>query len=265
MAQDDGRDDFKLNGAVTQGAALLGIAPVGTRTLEFNGVAVPVASDRRFLIALDRDAPPTATLTARLGNGRTIVDILAVAPRAWNIERVDTPLVPTKNSEDFLALRKPELEAIAAARAMKTDADGWRQSFAWPQKGRISGMFGSQRIYQGQPGDYHGGVDVALPTGTPVYAPANGVVILAADHPFTLEGNLLMLDHGMGLNSAFLHLSKIEVKLGDHVAKGQEIGLVGATGRATGPHMHWGMKWNAARIDPILLSGPMPAASRSSQ
>ena len=96
-------------------------------------------------------------------------------------------------------------------------------------------------------------------TGAPVVAPADGVVILAADKPFTLEGNLLMIDHGHGLNSAFLHLSRIDVKLGDHVSQGQRIGAIGATGRATGPHLHWGMKWNDARIDPLLLAGPMPS------
>ena len=93
--------------------------------------------------------------------------------------------------------------------------------------------------------------------GTPVRAPADGVVTLAADHPFTLEGNLLMIDHGAGLNSAFLHLSRIDVAEGQQVTRGQIIGAVGATGRATGPHMHWGMKWNDARIDPLLLAGPM--------
>jgi murein DD-endopeptidase MepM/ murein hydrolase activator NlpD len=103
-------------------------------------------------------------------------------------------------------------------------------------------------------------VDVAAATGEPVVAPADGVVILAAsDKPFTLEGHLLMIDHGHGLNSAFLHLSRIDVKVGDHVAQGQRIGAVGATGRATGPHLHWGMKWNDARIDPLLIAGPMPA------
>src|SRR5258705_13539792 len=117
-------------------------------------------------------------------------------------------------------------------------------------------------IKEGKAVAYHSGIDIAKAHGSVILATADGVVILAADYPYTLEGNLLMLDHGMGLNSAFLHLSKIEVKLGDHVKKGQEIGLVGATGRATGPHMHWGMKWNAARIDPILLSGPMPVATK---
>ena len=99
------------------------------------------------------------------------------------------------------------------------------------------------------------------PTGTVALAPADGVVILAADHPFTLEGNLLMIDHGMGLNSAFLHLSRIDVHVGDRIRQGQVIGRVGRTGRATGPHLHWGMKWRDARIDPLLLAGPMPVAN----
>ena len=119
-------------------------------------------------------------------------------------------------------------------------------------------MFGSQRIYNGTPGSYHSGTDIATgASGTPFAAPADGVVILAADSPFTLEGNLLMLDHGMGLNSAFLHCSQILVKEGDRVKQGQVIGRIGATGRATGPHLHWSIKWRDSRLDPILFTGPM--------
>ncbi|MEC3912748.1 M23 family metallopeptidase [Sphingobium sp. CR2-8] len=253
------RADFQLTGTATQGGMLTGIAPAGTVALQLDDQLVPVDADGRFLIAFDRDAGPTARLTARLPDGRTIDRPLTVASRDWRIERIDAPMHPTKSSEAFLTLRKPELAAIAAARATVTDAQGWRQSFIWPRVGRISGQFGSQRIYQGTPGAYHGGVDVAGTTGLPVVAPADGVVILAAtDKPFTLEGHLLMIDHGHGLNSAFLHLSRIDVKLGDHVAQGQRIGAIGATGRATGPHLHWGMKWNEARIDPMLIAGPMP-------
>ncbi len=146
---------------------------------------------------------------------------------------------------------------IAAARAQVTDAQGWRQSFRWPATGRISGLFGAQRIYRGEPGAYHSGTDIARPTGTPVAAPADGVVILAADKPFTLEGNLLMIDHGNGLNSAFLHLSRIDVKVGDHVRQGQILGAIGATGRATGPHLHWSLRWCDARLDPMLVAGAM--------
>jgi murein DD-endopeptidase MepM/ murein hydrolase activator NlpD len=249
---------FRFNGPITQGAAVLGTAPVGAIDLRFDGAPVAVDGDGRFLIAFDRDALPTAMLTARTADGRTLTQSLGVAPRAWRIERVNAPLRPTKNSEAFMALRAPELAQIAAARTIASNAQGWRQRFIWPRAGRISGLFGSQRIYQGTPGAYHGGVDIAGATGAPVIAPADGVVILAADQPFTLEGNLLMIDHGHGLNSAFLHVSRIDVKAGDVVRQGQRIGAIGATGRATGPHLHWGMKWHDARIDPLLLAGPMP-------
>lgn len=164
-----------------------------------------------------------------------------------------------RDNEAFLALRRPELAQIAAARTQETGAQGWRQRFLWPRVGRISGLFGSQRVYQGIPGAYHGGIDIAGTTGDPVLAPADGVVTLAADHLFSLEGNLLIIDHGQGLSSAFLHLSRIDVQLGQAVRQGQRIGAVGATGRATGPHLHWGLRWNEARIDPLLLTGPMPA------
>ncbi|MDF0544760.1 M23 family metallopeptidase [Sphingobium sp. H39-3-25] len=250
---------FALEGAAMQGGMLVGTAPSDTVSLTLNGQSVPVEPDGRFLIAFDRDAPAAATLVARLPDGRAVTQALSVTPRAWRIERINAPMRPTRDTAAFMALRKPELERIAAARLMKTDSEGWRQRFVWPRTGRISGLFGAQRIYQGTPGAYHGGVDIAAATGDVVVAPADGVVILAADHPFTLEGNLLMIDHGAGLNSAFLHLSRIDVREGEHVVKGQRIGAVGATGRATGPHLHWAMKWNDARIDPLLIAGPMPA------
>lgn len=248
---------FALQGKVIQGGTAIGTAPQNTTTLTFDGRAIPITADSRFLIAFDRDAPSTAQLVATSADGRSFSKVFDVAPRDWRIERVNAPLRPTRNSEAFMALRMPELTRIAAARAIHSNSQGWRQAFLWPVTGRISGLFGAQRIYRGEPGAYHGGVDVAAPAGTPVRAPADGVVTLAADHPFTLEGNLLMIDHGAGLNSAFLHLSRIYVAEAQHVTRGQIIGTVGATGRATGPHMHWGMKWNDYRIDPLLLAGPM--------
>jgi len=245
-----------LDGTPGQGAALTGgVAPGATLLLD--GKPVEVAADGRFLIAFDRDAGPSATLIATLPDGRRIVRPLSVAPRAWRIERLPTLPRISQPSAEFRRRRAPELARIDAARDMVTDAQGWRQRFAWPVRGRISGLFGAQRIYAGEPGAYHSGVDVAQPTGTPVAAPADGVVILAAAAPFSLEGNLLMIDHGMGLNSAFLHLSRIDAKPGDRVRQGQVVGAIGATGRATGPHLHWSMKWHDARIDPLLLAGPM--------
>ena len=260
ITQEPVHGDFAFEGAFRQGGIVIGTAPQGATGVMLDGRAVPVDPDRRFLIAFDRDARPTARITATFADGGKVERVLNVVSGTWRIERVDAPLRPVRDSEAFMAMRKPELEAIAAARAVGTDAHGWRQRFYWPITGRVSGLFGAQRIYRGEPGAYHGGVDVAAATGAPVRAPADGVVVLAADKPFSLEGNLLLIDHGAGLNSAFLHLSRIDVKKGDHVTRGQVIGAVGATGRATGPHMHWGLMWNGARLDPVLLTGPMPSA-----
>lgn len=246
--------DFGLPDATRQGDLLRGTAPVGTVRLMLDGEAVAVAPDRRFVIAFDRDAPAQATLSATLADGTTRVLILAVAPRAWSIQRLETLARIPVPSADFTARRPAELARIAAARATVTDAQGWRGPFVWPATGRISGVFGSQRIYRGEPGAYHSGVDVARPTGTPVVAPADGVVVLAAAEPFTLEGRLLILDHGHGLSSAFLHLSRIDVAPGQHVRRGETIGAIGATGRATGPHLHWGVTWRGRRIDPAVLA-----------
>lgn len=248
---------IKLSGAPIQGALLRGTAPRGVTALDLDGVKVPVAPDGAFLLGFNRDAPPLGVLTVTFADGQVVTEPLTVEPRAWRREFVAVAARGGVPSEAFMARRKPELEMIAAARARQSDSAGWRQQFIWPATGRVSGIFGSQRIYAGEPGSFHSGVDVAGAVGTPVVAPADGVVILAAPTPFSLEGNLLMIDHGMGLNSAFLHLSAIDVKLGDTVRQGQPIGRIGATGRATGPHLHWSMKWNDARIDPQLLVAPM--------
>ncbi|UZK65742.1 M23 family metallopeptidase [Sphingomonas sp. M1-B02] len=259
-AQTASANRFAIDGALMQGGAVLGTAPQGATLLTLDGVPVRIAPDRRFLIAFDRDAGPSATLVARLSDGREIRQQLTIAPRAWAISRLDRlPKYPVPQPE-FQRRRPAELAQISAARAMQGESAGWRQDFLWPVTGRISTMFGSQRIYAGEPGAFHSGVDIARPTGTTVLAPADGVVVLATAAPFTLEGNLILIDHGMGLNSAFVHLSRIDVKLGAHVRRGQPIGAVGNSGRATGPHLHWSMKWRDARIDPLLVAGPMPVA-----
>ncbi|MCW3837142.1 M23 family metallopeptidase [Sphingomonas canadensis] len=252
---------FALAGKLIQGGLASGTVPRGTRMLTLEGKAIPFASDGRFIIAFDRDAPASARLEAALADGTTVSETLAIAPRAWDISRLDTlPKYPVPQPE-FERTRPGELAQITAARSKETDAAGWRQDFLWPVTGRISTLFGSQRVYKnGEAGSYHSGIDIARPTGTVVLAPADGVVVLAAAKPFTLEGNLLMIDHGMGLNTAFMHLSRIDVTVGQRVRRGQPVGAVGMTGRATGPHLHWSLKWRDARIDPLLVAGPMPMA-----
>lgn len=252
-----GPPGFVLAGALSQGGMVVGTAPAGTGALTLDGAAVPVAPDGRFLIAFGRDHGPAATLVAARTGLPPVARTLAIAPRAWKIERLPIPKHRQPDAA-FLALRRPELAQIGAARAAAATvrSDGWEQRFVWPAKGRVTGAFGAQRVYDGEAGSYHSGEDVAVPTGTPVVAPADGVVLLAAaGTPFTLEGHLLMIGHGMGLDSAFLHLSRIDVAVGQRVRQGQVLGLSGATGRATGPHLHWALTWRGERIDPKLVAG----------
>lgn len=242
-----------VEGAFEQGGWLRGTVPPSTVRLTLGSVRVPIDPEGRFFAGLDRDAPGTLRLTATGPRGQTIARDMQVAAREWQIERVNAPLRGNVPSERFMAIRRPELAAIAAARTVRSDSAGWTQKFIWPVKGRISGRFGSQRIYQGVPGAYHSGLDIAPGDGAPYVAPADGVVVLAAQKPFSLEGNLVIIDHGMGLNSAFLHSSRLAVAKGDRVRQGQLVGYVGATGRASGPHLHWSLKWQDARLDPLLF------------
>ncbi|MES2302247.1 MAG: M23 family metallopeptidase [Pseudomonadota bacterium] len=241
-------------GQLTQGGWLRGLVQPSTRALALDGKPVQLAADGAFFVAFDRDSPPTAQLLAILNDGATFALPLDIKPRAWAIEHINVARKPGGIAdEEYQRLRKAELARIGAARAIDSGATGWRQDFVRPAPGRFSGRFGSQRIYRGEPAAYHSGLDIAGGEGTPYVAPADGVVILAADVPFSLEGHLLMLDHGMGLNSAFLHSSALVVKEGDAVRKGQPIGRIGHTGRATGAHLHWSIKWRESRLDPILL------------
>ena len=250
---------FTFDGQLTQGGWIRGQAPTGTVSATLGGQTLALDDEGKFFAAFDRDADSTASLTARLQNGRVIETPVSVSPRSWSLERVNVARRPGGASEAFLKRRRPELVQINAARKAEAETRGWNQQFIWPVTGRISGRFGSQRIYRGVPGSYHSGIDIATGgSGTPIVAPADGVVTLATPRPFSLEGYLLIIDHGQGLNSAFLHLSKIAVAEGEEVKQGQYIANIGSSGRATGPHLHWGLKWRNARLDPLLFAGPMP-------
>ncbi|MEM8696901.1 MAG: M23 family metallopeptidase [Pseudomonadota bacterium] len=259
----DARRDFVFEGMFRQGGLVRGQAPEGARRITLNGADVPIASDGNFLIAFGRDHQDSAILTAHFDDREPQVEQLSVAATDWRIEHVNVSRRGGRSSAAFQRRRAPEIAQIVAAREIRSDTEGWRQDFLWPATGRISGVFGSQRVYRGEPGSYHSGVDIARPTGTPIVAPADGVVVLATETPFSLEGYLLIIDHGMGLNSAFLHLSRIDVAEGDFVERGQRIAAIGSSGRATGPHLHWGMKWGSERIDPRFLAGPMPVSGSS--
>ena len=248
---------FSFEGELTQGGWIRGTVPGGTESAKLGETELVFDEEGNFFAAFDRDAGPSETLIATLADGRVIESPVAIAPRDWDIERVNVARRPSSSSEAFLARRRPELEAIWNARQEETPADGWRQDMVWPVTGRISGRFGSQRIYRGEPGSYHSGLDIAGGAGTTYVAPADGIVVLA-EPDFSLEGQLLIIDHGQGLNSAFLHSSELFVRDGQAVKQGQPLGRIGSSGRATGPHLHWSLVWRNLRLDPLLFLPPMP-------
>ena len=252
-----GADAVVLRFAPSQGGLVFARAPSGTRVW-LDGRALQVGADGRFVFGFGREHAAQARLEVALPGGGREERRLDVVQRRYDIQRIDgLPPRMVEPSEADLARIKADNAAIAAARARQTPDSLWDTDWAWPVIGRISGVYGSQRILNGQPRRPHYGVDVAMPTGTPVLAPAPGLVSLAASDMY-FTGGTLMLDHGHGVASIYAHLSALDVPVGARVAKGQRIGAVGATGRVTGAHLHWGMTWQAVQIDPALLVPPMP-------
>jgi len=226
--------------------------------LAADGKATPirVAADGGFAFGVGRDeaGPLHLRITFATGGGRDIE--IVVKPRQWQLENVQGVPEDTVNPPPAIAERIAREQALVnAARTRDDDRDDYQAAFTWPVQGRISGVFGSQRIYNGTPKSPHSGLDVAAAQGTPVHAPAGGIVTLAEPDLY-LTGGTVLLDHGHGVSSNFLHLSRIDVKVGQRVEQGDVLGLVGMTGRATGPHMHWGMSWFTVRVDPRLLLPP---------
>ncbi|QXQ05113.1 M23 family metallopeptidase [Sphingosinicellaceae bacterium] len=257
--------EISLAGHAEQGGLLFGIAPPGTSVLRLGDVPVRLAGDGRFVVGFGRDAPASAILTATLADGRAVTRTVDVEKRTYQVESIPSLHRPTTGpSPEYEAMRAPELAMITGARTGETSETGWTQAFEWPAQGRISGVYGSQRILGGVPSSPHYGVDIAAPAGTPIVAPADGIV-RQAGQLFSLEGNLVMIDHGHGLGSAFLHLSRVDVVIGEQVKRGQTIGAIGTTGRSTGPHLHWGMTWHDVKIDPQLLVGAMPGAPEATK
>jgi murein DD-endopeptidase MepM/ murein hydrolase activator NlpD len=248
-----------------QGQLLITALPAGSRDLRLDGQPVHLDGDGRFMLGVDRDFTGTKRLEWVTKDGRSAHRDLVVTGREWVIDRLPARLNPPADPNaprnlEYEVRREAEVAQVKAARAEISPWPFWRAPFQWPATGRISTHFGAQRVYGEIPANYHSGMDIAAPHGTPVKAPIPGVVRLAAG-PFMLEGNLIIIDHGRGLFSAMMHLSKLEVKPGDIVAQGQVIGRIGSTGRSTGPHLHWGMTWHGVKVDPEALLPPMPAAA----
>jgi murein DD-endopeptidase MepM/ murein hydrolase activator NlpD len=209
----------------------------------------------RFVFGVGRDQTTPLQLRWRQSDGSTDTVAIAVERREWRTERVEGVPQATVTPPPAIAERIAREQAtVAAARQRDDDRSDFVPPFSWPTRGRISGVFGSQRVYNGEPRAPHSGLDVAAASGTPLRAPAAGVVSLAESDLY-LTGGTVLIDHGHGVSSVFLHLSRIDVSVGQRIEKGEVFGAVGATGRATGPHMHWGLNWFDVRLDPALLEG----------
>lgn len=254
--------EVALFGEPVQGGLLQGRAAPGS-VVALDGKPVSVAPDGLFVIGFGRDAKSDAVLTVRAPDGRVETRALAVKQREYRVSRVDglPDRTVTPKPEDMKRI-VAERDLLAAARRTVTGDAHFRDGFLWPAQGRISGVYGSQRILNGKPRRPHFGVDIAAPSGTPVLAAGSGVVSLSHEDMF-FTGKTVLIDHGLGVATVYVHLSAIEVKQGQRVRRGQRIGRIGQTGRATGPHLHWGLTWRGLQLDPALLVGPMPGAAAS--
>ncbi|MDG2045892.1 MAG: M23 family metallopeptidase [Halioglobus sp.] len=253
-------DCLELEGSLTQGGLIWGTVPSGSH-VTLDGETLDVLQEGTTVAGFGRDAAATAELV--VDDGAAVCrQTLQIAPREYAVQRVQG--VPQKTvtppPEQLERIRR-ERALVNAAKAQRLQRPDLLQSalagFQWPTVGLISGVYGSQRYYNGAAGNPHYGVDVAVPTGTAVRAPAAGFVTLAEPDLF-YSGGTVILDHGFGVSSALLHMSKITVEVGQEVNTGDVIGEVGATGRATGAHLDWRMNWRNHRIDPQLLAPPMP-------
>lgn len=242
-------------GAVEGGLMIARTAPDNRVTLD--DAAIPVTPDGLFIVGFHRDSDLPVTIGITKTDGTSQLTVLTPQQRSYQIQRIDglqkNMVTPPEN---VIARIKSDQAAVAAARQTPAAAGDFWRGIDWPVTGRISGVFGSQRILNGQPRQPHYGIDIAVPKGTPVRAPASGLVTLVKDLYFS--GWTVIINHGLGLNSTFLHLDSTAISVGDTVQRGSIIGTVGSTGRSTGPHLDWRLDWQGRRIDASLAAGPMP-------
>ena len=253
-----------LDGHLVQGGMAIGrVDP--SATVRFQDKTVRVSPEGLFVIGFSRDAKLESQIDVHHASGTVDTHPVRIDKRTYKIQRIDG-LPPRKVTPSKKDLDRIGREIALVKKARKTDdpRTDFAQAFIWPVTGRISGVYGSQRILNGKPKRPHYGVDIAAPTGTPVKAPADGMVTLVHDDMF-YSGGTLIVDHGHGLSTVYMHLHKVLVKEGQAVRQGDTIAQVGATGRVTGPHLHWGMNWFETRLDPSLLVPPMPKPAQASQ
>ena len=249
--------DIILDGPLIQGGLVRGQAAPG-QTVALDGKAVATTEDGHFVVGFGREHPSHSVL--RISDSKSVFErTLAIEAREYQTQHIKglPKKMVTPDPGDIARIKRDQAE-VKAARSVHSMLRGFLEPFQWPAVGIITGVYGSRRVLNGEPRNPHYGIDIAAPAGTPVLAPAPGQVTLA--HPeMYYTGATLILDHGLGVSSTFLHLQSIDVTVGQTVAAGEQIGEVGSSGRSTGPHLDWRINWFDVRVDPALLAGPMPA------
>ncbi len=247
---------LELEGPRTQGALLRGSVESGSE-VRLNGEPVATTPSGRFVIGFARKADPTQELAVITPSGERETHTIELETRDYDIQRIEgVPQETVTPDEDALKRIRAEARRVQAARRDRSQREDFTGDWIWPVAGPVTGVYGSQRYYNGEPRRPHYGIDIAASTGTPVAAPAGGRVVLVEPDLY-FSGGTLILDHGYGVSSTFLHLSEIHVNKGDEVAQGEILGEVGASGRATGPHLDWRMNWKSERVDPMTVAPPL--------
>jgi murein DD-endopeptidase MepM/ murein hydrolase activator NlpD len=248
----------ELTGPMTQGGLIVGRGQPGLRAT-FEDKLLRVSPSGLFTFGFGRDHAAEAKLHLVYATGKKETRSLSVAPRKFETQNIEgLPEAMVTPPPDAMARIERDIKTVGAARARDTKEEWFADTFAWPVTGIISGLYGSQRILNGVPKQPHFGVDIAVPEGTPIKAPLNAIVSVAETDMYYTVGTVL-LDHGQGISTSYLHMSRLDIKVGDKVEQGQVIGAVGKTGRATGPHLCWRLNWFQERLDAQLAAGPMPS------
>lgn len=250
QANDDGLP-LDIKGSLTQGALLLAKSEPGV-SVTLNGESIDVTDNGYFVFGFARKAALEQRLTVTKGQ-QEVVRTLTLTPREYKIDRVNG--VPQKTvTPDPKQVKRAKKEAgkVWLARQKETQKTDFLTPVIKPAEGRISGVYGSQRVFNGEPRNPHYGEDIAGPKGAPVSAPWAGEVVLAEPDLF-YSGGTIIIEHGYKVTTTYLHLSQLNVAVGDKVKQGERIGAIGATGRATGPHLDWRVNWGNERLDPALL------------
>ena len=251
-------DEPTFIGAFKQGGLVLGELSEG-QSVSYQGKVLQLNSQRQFLLGFGRNQPSTAEIIVHQKSGDKKI-ILNIDARDYAIQKIEgVPQKTVTPADQDLKRIKQDAALVREARRIRRNVDDFTAGFIQPAEGVITGVYGSQRFYNGVPKSPHYGIDYAAPTGAPVKAPAAGIITMVHDDLF-YSGGTLILDHGHGLSSTFLHLSEILVEQGQSVSAGMVIAKVGASGRATGPHLDWRMNWLDQRIDPQLVLETLPAS-----